>query len=238
MVLLVVACGNDVNDYRDADADAVAILARPIPSGRVSRRAAGWIAIALGLGATLIAATLGPALGVFALFAVGLSVAYSYVLKEIPLVGNLSVGVLCGAILVYGALAAGSVTLAVALSCAMTCLFVFAQEIFYTVEDAPGDYASGVRTTATAFGVAMRFAIQGARRALHRRRGLALVPGARLEWLSLRRDDLHDPPDGRDRGAAERNVDRDDDRARLAPDVAGVALEHRDGRASEVGRCR
>jgi geranylgeranylglycerol-phosphate geranylgeranyltransferase len=153
VVLLVVACGNVVNDYRDADADAVAKPARPIPSGRISRRAAGWIAIALGLGAALIAATLGPALGVFALFAIVLSVAYSYVLKEIPLVGNLSVGVLCGAILVFGALAAGSVTLAVALSCAMTGLFVFAQEIFYTVEDAPGDRASGVRTTATTFGV-------------------------------------------------------------------------------------
>jgi geranylgeranylglycerol-phosphate geranylgeranyltransferase len=158
VVLLVVACGYVTNDYRDAAADAIAKPARPIPSGRLSRQAAGWLAVGLGLGAIAIASALGPGLTAFAVATVVLSVGYSYLLKEIPLVGNASVGLLTGAILVYGGLAAGAITPAVAVACAMAGLFIFAQEIFYTVEDEAGDRAGGVRTTATSFGrrVALR----------------------------------------------------------------------------------
>jgi geranylgeranylglycerol-phosphate geranylgeranyltransferase len=152
VVLLVVACGNATNDYRDAAADAIAKPLRPIPSGRLSRSSAGWVAVALGVASIAIASTLGSNLMVFALVTVIMAVAYSYVLKEIPLVGNASVGLLCGAILVFGALAAGGVTPAVVVSCTLTGLFVFAQEVFYTVEDEPGDRASGVHTAATTFG--------------------------------------------------------------------------------------
>jgi geranylgeranylglycerol-phosphate geranylgeranyltransferase len=152
VVLLVVACGNVTNDYRDASADAIAKPARPIPSGRVSRPVAGWIAIGLGVASVALASNLGPTLMIFALVTVVIGVAYSYVLKEIPLLGNASVGMLCGAILVFGALAAGGVTPPVVVSSTLTGLFVFAQEIFYTVEDEPGDRASGVRTVATTFG--------------------------------------------------------------------------------------
>jgi geranylgeranylglycerol-phosphate geranylgeranyltransferase len=152
VVLLVIGCGNVANDYRDAAADAIAKPERPIPSGRVSRPTAGWMAAGLGVASVVLASTLGPALMLFALGTVVLGVMYSYVLKEIPLVGNASVGLLCGAILLYGALAAGAVTPEVVAACVLTGLFVFAQEIFYTVEDEPGDRASGVRTAATAFG--------------------------------------------------------------------------------------
>ncbi len=154
VVLLSVACGNVINDFRDAAADAVAKPERPIPSGRIPRRIAGWMAVALGVGSIAIASRLGTTLMVFAACTVVLGVAYSYLLKEIPLLGNASVGVLCGAILVYGGLAAGGLTPAVVVSCVMTGLFVFAQEIFYTVEDEPGDRATGVRTAATTFGTA------------------------------------------------------------------------------------
>lgn len=152
VVLLVVACGNVANDYRDAAADAIAKPERPIPSGRISRRVAGWMAVVLGLASIAIASRLGAALTVFAVCTVVLGVGYSYLLKEIPLVGNAAVGVLCGAILLYGGLAAGKLTPAVVVACVMTGLFVFAQEVFYTVEDEPGDRASGVRTAATTFG--------------------------------------------------------------------------------------
>lgn len=158
VVLLVVACGYVTNDYRDAAADAIAKPSRPIPSGRISRSVAGWMAVALGLSSVAIAVALGLALAVFAVGTLVLSVAYSFVLKEIPLLGNASVGLLSGAILVYGGLAAGAVTPAVVVACVMTGLYVFAQEILYTVEDELGDRAGGVRTTATTFGqtVALR----------------------------------------------------------------------------------
>jgi geranylgeranylglycerol-phosphate geranylgeranyltransferase len=152
VVLLVIACGNVANDYRDAAADAIAKPERPIPSGRISKAAAARLAVGLGVASVVLAFTLGVALMFFALCTVVVGVAYSYLLKEIPLVGNASVGLLCGAILVFGGLAAGALTPAVAVAGVMTGLFVFAQEIFYTVEDEPGDRSSDVRTTATWFG--------------------------------------------------------------------------------------
>jgi geranylgeranylglycerol-phosphate geranylgeranyltransferase len=76
------------------------------------------------------------------------------VLKGLPLVGNATVGLLCAATLLYGALAAGRVTAAVGWATTMTFLFVFAQEVFYTVEDEDGDRRSSVATTATRLGTA------------------------------------------------------------------------------------
>jgi geranylgeranylglycerol-phosphate geranylgeranyltransferase len=152
VVLLVVASGNVINDYRDADADATAKPTRPIPSGRVSRAAAAWLFVALAGSASALALTLASPLGVFALTTIVVSVAYSYLLKNIPLLGNATVGLLCGATLLYGAWAAGGLTPAVAWAGAMTAVFVFAQEVFYTVEDEHGDRLTGVDTTATRLG--------------------------------------------------------------------------------------
>jgi bacteriochlorophyll/chlorophyll synthetase len=87
LMLAVLMCGpfgtgfsQSINDYFDRDLDAINDPARPIPSGRISLRAARLNWIALGLGATGIALLLIqqspwiPAVVVLGLF---LSVAYS-----------------------------------------------------------------------------------------------------------------------------------------------------------------
>ncbi len=159
VVLLVIASGNVINDFHDADADAVAKPGRPIPSGRIARRTAGWLAIALALAALIVALTLDRRLAAFAAATIVLSVGYSYGLKNVPLVGNGTVALLCAAILVYGGLAAGPLTPAVLAATAMTFLFVFAQEVFYTVEDEEGDRQSAVSTTATRLGTTVTLRI-------------------------------------------------------------------------------
>lgn len=185
VVLLVIASGNVVNDYRDAEADAIAKPERPIPSGRIARPVAGGLAVGLAVAALLVASTLAWPLIVVAAVTVGLSVAYSYRLKNVPLVGNATVGALCAAILAYGGYAAAAtMSAAVVAATAMTFLFVFAQEVFYTVEDEDGDRRSRIATTATRWGVPTTLAIF---------KGLALVfMGAALApWFTGHASDAY-----------------------------------------------
>ncbi|MHC1575511.1 MAG: UbiA family prenyltransferase, partial [Candidatus Methanogasteraceae archaeon] len=53
-VFLITGAGNAINDYFDADIDAINKPMRPIPSGRVSRNAALYLSLLLfGLGIAL-----------------------------------------------------------------------------------------------------------------------------------------------------------------------------------------
>ena len=49
IVTFITAAGNIINDYYDADIDAINCPERPIPSGRITRRAALWYAVLLFL---------------------------------------------------------------------------------------------------------------------------------------------------------------------------------------------
>ncbi len=152
VVALVIAFGNVINDWLDANADSVAKPCRPIPSGRVSRSAAGLAAAILACAAMLAAAGLTNVQIAFALCTVALSAAYSWRLKGVLFLGHGSVGLLCGSILVYGGLAAGSVTLAGLIAAVMTFLYVFAQEVLFAVMEEEEDRATNVQTTVTQIG--------------------------------------------------------------------------------------
>ncbi len=148
-----------VNAYCDVATDGLNDPKRPIPSGRVSRRAAGALAVALE-GATLtVAATLGPSMALFALGTTLLSTLYSFSLKSTVLVGNATIGVLNASIVVYGGMAAGKVTLTVWLVALLVFMGTVAQEVLYTVRDGEGDMRAGIHTISTQYGVgvAVRF---------------------------------------------------------------------------------
>lgn len=92
-----------LGDYFDRELDAISKPHRPIPSGRLSPRAA----VAFGVGCVVLLGILsvpaGWRAGVVALGAVGGMVAYSRGLKARGLSGNLIRGVLGAFALVYGA---------------------------------------------------------------------------------------------------------------------------------------
>jgi geranylgeranylglycerol-phosphate geranylgeranyltransferase len=153
LVGLMVAFSCVVNDYKDVLPDSFGKPDRPIPSGRISRRTAGILALALASTSLGIATTLGPQLLALSLSCIILSAAYSYKLKETLLLGNATVAFLEGTIPFYGGLAAGRLTPAVWAASLLTFLYTFAQEILYTVEDEKGDRCAGLRTTATRLGM-------------------------------------------------------------------------------------
>lgn len=153
VVGMVTAFGFVINDYCDVPVDTIGRPHRPIPSGRVSLRAAAAFAWMLVVLALAISAFLGLRLAIVAAAAVALSAAYSYRLKSTLLLGNAAVALLVAAVLVYGASAAGEITSAVGVAAAITFPYILGQEALFNVEDEEQDREAGLRTTATKLGM-------------------------------------------------------------------------------------
>jgi 4-hydroxybenzoate polyprenyltransferase len=80
MTLLQLGIGT-VNDVVDAPFDAGHKPGKPIPAGLVPAPAARWVAVALFLAGSLVAATIAPRLLVLSLVVVGIGLAYDLRLK-------------------------------------------------------------------------------------------------------------------------------------------------------------
>jgi len=144
--------GNAVNDYYDADIDALNRPDRPIPSGRLSRRGAACVSVGLFAAALALTVALLPALAVV-IGAVNLAVlvVYSSHLKRVPLVGNVAVAYLAGSAFLFGGAAAGGVEYTVA-PFGLAALANLGREIVKDVEDVEGDASEGARTLPVVYG--------------------------------------------------------------------------------------
>jgi len=154
VVTLITAAGNVINDYFDADIDAVNRPDRPIPSGQVSRTAALWYAILLfgaGIAASLFTNVICIAFAVVNSLLLAL---YAARLKSLPVAGNVSVAYLTGSMFLFGGAFAGAdgmfrlVPIAV-----MTFLAMMARELLKDAEDVEGDSAGGASTLPIRIGV-------------------------------------------------------------------------------------
>jgi geranylgeranylglycerol-phosphate geranylgeranyltransferase len=144
--------GNAVNDYYDADIDAVNRPDRPVPSGRISRRGAAYVSAALFVAALVLTVGFLPpvAVGIGVVNLVVL-VVYSSHLKRVPLVGNVAVAYLAGSAFLFGGAAARGVWYTVVLF-ALAALVNLGREVVKDVEDVEGDAAEGARTLPVVWG--------------------------------------------------------------------------------------
>ncbi|MDP3063798.1 MAG: UbiA family prenyltransferase, partial [Chloroflexota bacterium] len=156
---LIVAFSFALNDLQDVEADLSNKPNRPIPSGRISKRFGYICASALAVAGIAVASTLGVQIAVFAIVLTALSVCYSWRLKGTPLFGNGLVALLIASMLLFGALVAGNVTLAVWEGFVLTSLFAFSTEIIYTIRDEEADRKAGVRTVAVRLGRVRAFRV-------------------------------------------------------------------------------
>ena len=150
---LVVAATNVANDLADVTEDRVNRPARPLAAGRVSRRAAAVLTAALGSGALLLAATLGPTPAAVAVLFAAAGLAYSRHLKGAPLVGHLVVASLSAGTLGFGALALARPTTAVAIGLTFVFVSVLSSELLKGTADRDGDRVAGRATLATRLSV-------------------------------------------------------------------------------------
>lgn len=142
---LLGASGNVINDVYDVAIDRVNKPGRAIASGLVAPGIARiWAAVCAAAGLALSIPLGGTAMLIAAGSAV-LMFLYSAWLKRIPLLGNITVGLLTGAAFVFGGVAFGDPAAGF-----VPGLFAFffnvAREILKDVEDKRGDGLAAVRT--------------------------------------------------------------------------------------------
>ena len=142
---------NTVNDIVDLPADRIGKPGRPLPSGRLDVRAAWSVVAALTVLTVVSSATLGIVAFAVAVLLLCLAFGYSYLFKNTVLTGNLVVGVVSCATLVFGALTSGRVTTGTSVAAGVILLFVVAYEIVKTLQDRDSDAAAGIRTLATRY---------------------------------------------------------------------------------------
>lgn len=142
---LVASGGYAINDYFDYAVDLINKPTRPIPSGRLTRREALALSLALAIAGIILAWFISRPSFLLALAATGLLLIYSHSLKRTPLAGNISISVLCGTALLYGGASVSSMDSAL-VPAGFALLFTLGREILKDVEDMEGDSASGAQT--------------------------------------------------------------------------------------------
>ena len=154
IVALITAAGNVINDYFDAEIDAINRPERPIPSGNVSRIAARWFAVSLfccGILISLFTNTL--CIGIAVTNSI-LLVLYAAHLKSTPFFGNAIVSYLAASIFLFGGALAGLDGFVHMLPVAViTFLAMLARELLKDAEDVVGDQAGGAGTLPIRIGI-------------------------------------------------------------------------------------
>lgn len=152
VVFLISSGGMVINDIVDAAADAINRPKRPIPSGAMSKKMAGFYSAVLFFIGIVIAYKITEQAFYVALLAAVLLIWYSAKLKSVAVVGNLIVSALVGITFIYGGIIAGNYTVLIPLSL-LAFLSNMGREIYKTIDDALGDKSTNVRTAAIILGV-------------------------------------------------------------------------------------
>jgi geranylgeranylglycerol-phosphate geranylgeranyltransferase len=154
IVTFITAAGNVLNDYYDADIDAINCPERPIPSGQITRKTALWYAITLFLAGIAISLFTTPICIGFAVFNSLLLVFYASRLKSMPVAGNIAVAYLSGSMFLFGGAFAGYAGLTHLVPLAIiSFLATIARELLKDAEDVDGDAAGGASTLPIRIGV-------------------------------------------------------------------------------------
>ncbi len=159
LVAVVTMCGwvagLYAGDYYDREIDARSKPTRPVPSGRVSPRAAFASMVALIVVGYLAALALGRANLVLAVAATALGIGYSKTFKSRAILGNFDRGVLGASAVFFGALAGGGVSRAsVLLVAGLVCFHDSATNLVGALRDTEGDRAAGCTTVPVVYGLA------------------------------------------------------------------------------------
>jgi len=146
-VFLITGAGNAINDFFDAEIDAINKPMRPIPSGRVSRTSALYFSIALFGAGVVLASLINTICLAIAILNSVLLILYARNLKQRALVGNVCIGFLTGSTFLFGGALFGTCGIVrTAGLFALAMLATTAREIAKDIEDVDGDSALGLDT--------------------------------------------------------------------------------------------
>ncbi len=158
-VVLITSAGYVINDYYDAEVDAINKPYRPIPSGRVSKVEALVFSITLFMLGCLIPVFIGPLSLAYALINALLVYLYSFKIKELGFLGNLLVSFLGASSIIYGSIAVAdylgnySLITASILPSTYAFLLLLSREVIKTIEDFRADSVRNVRSLPRTIGI-------------------------------------------------------------------------------------
>lgn len=152
VVFIVTGGGNAINDYFDHKIDTINKPERPIPSGRISLKAAGIYSLSLLATGTIVAFIIGILPGIVAFLTSVLLVYYAYSLKTKLLTGNFTVSFLTGLCFVFGGIVVGETLTSIYLGF-YAFLMTMAREIVKDMEDIVGDKKEGAKTLPITYGM-------------------------------------------------------------------------------------
>jgi geranylgeranylglycerol-phosphate geranylgeranyltransferase len=153
VVFVATGFGNAVNDYFDHKIDAVNKPERPIPSGRISLKAAGYYSLALALFSNIMAILfLGMIPELIVVASTLLMFYYAHTLKKKLLIGNFAISLLTGLSFVFGGLVVGATIASIYLGF-YALLTTMMREIVKDMEDVKGDKVEGANTLPIAYGM-------------------------------------------------------------------------------------
>lgn len=145
------AAGNVINDIFDFEIDKINRPDRELPSGRLTIRQARIIYFLLIATSLILANAAGLNFFIFVLCANVLLFFYSYLLKKILLVGNITVSIATALPLIIGGMAADNID-DIIIPAAFAFFINFIREIIKDIEDTKGDMSGNSNSLAINFG--------------------------------------------------------------------------------------
>jgi len=147
----VLASGNIINDIKDIEVDKINRPERAIPSGNITRTNAYALYIVIVLVSIVISFFLIEMAMLIILLSIILLFFYSKYLKQILLVGNVTVSFLAGLVFIYGGVVVGNPH-AATIPAVFAFLINFIREIIKDMQDVEGDKKAKVVTFPIKYG--------------------------------------------------------------------------------------
>ena len=150
--MLVAAAGNIINDIFDLEIDKINKPNRSLPAGETTKRNAIIFYLLFSVSAIMISSLINIAAIVIVTVTSLLLFFYSFKLKAVPLIGNLTVAVCTGLAFIYGGVAVGNWKLGI-IPAVFAFLINLIRELLKDIEDLEGDLKNKVITFPGKYGI-------------------------------------------------------------------------------------
>ncbi len=148
---LVMASGNIINDIYDLGIDKINRPLRPLPSGKITIKESYAVYFIFIVVSIFLSALVNEKALAIVLISILILFIYSKYLKQIPLLGNITVAFLTGLVFIFGGFVVGNPSAAIVPS-VFAFLINLIREIVKDMEDIEGDIKAGVNTFPVKYG--------------------------------------------------------------------------------------
>jgi geranylgeranylglycerol-phosphate geranylgeranyltransferase len=146
------AAGNIINDIYDIEADKISHPQRVLPLGALTKTEVKIEYLILNFVSAIISINLSQTLFTIVFISSLLLFIYSFYLKKLPLIGNLTVASLTGLAFIYGGFVVENPSAAI-IPAAFAFLINLIREIVKDIQDIEGDKKDGTKTFPIKYGI-------------------------------------------------------------------------------------